>query len=201
MLVRLSDLLRDVPILWVHTVPLGYADSAIADDLATGERRTLTPLSDGALIQMAVDRLGHLPDAQTCAALLATKGDPSQASRLIGGLLTRRAGPPPAGAAAWSTAPGSAVTTPARRRGPDRNPVLRPRIGWAALTEAELRVARLVAEGHTNRSVAATLFVSPNTVSTHLRSAFAKLEVNSRVQLTRCLYEHESDAARGEHRH
>ncbi len=59
----------------------------------------------------------------------------------------------------------------------------RPTHGWAALTDAETRVAALISAGHTNRSAAAELGVSPNTVGTHLRSVFAKLDVNSRVQL------------------
>ncbi|MEU7834216.1 MULTISPECIES: helix-turn-helix transcriptional regulator [unclassified Nonomuraea] len=46
-------------------------------------------------------------------------------------------------------------------------------------------MARLVAEGLTNREVATALFVSPHTVDSHLRHAFAKLGVNSRVELTR----------------
>ena len=56
--------------------------------------------------------------------------------------------------------------------------------GWAALTKAEVRVARLIAEGHTNKSAAAQLGVSPNTVGAHLRMVFGKLGVRSRVQLT-----------------
>ncbi len=60
-----------------------------------------------------------------------------------------------------------------------------PGTGWAALTDSELAVARLVAEGLTNREVAERLFVSHHTVSAHLRHAFAKLSVNSRVELTR----------------
>jgi DNA-binding CsgD family transcriptional regulator len=59
--------------------------------------------------------------------------------------------------------------------------------GWAALTEAEVRVARLIAEGHTNKSAAAQLGVSPNTVGAHLRMVFGKLGVRSRVQLTNFL--------------
>ncbi|MEU6195340.1 AAA family ATPase [Streptomyces sp. NPDC047061] len=59
----------------------------------------------------------------------------------------------------------------------------RPTHGWAALTDAEARVAALISAGHTNRSAAAELGVSPNTVGTHLRSVFTKLDVNSRVQL------------------
>jgi DNA-binding CsgD family transcriptional regulator/tetratricopeptide (TPR) repeat protein len=61
----------------------------------------------------------------------------------------------------------------------------RPAVGWAALTDSELGVARLVAEGLTNREVAERLFVSPHTVNSHLRRVFAKLGVNSRVALTR----------------
>jgi DNA-binding CsgD family transcriptional regulator/tetratricopeptide (TPR) repeat protein len=65
----------------------------------------------------------------------------------------------------------------------------RPADGWASLTEAELRVAKLIADGHTNKTVAAQLGVSANTVGTHLRSVFAKLDVRSRVQLTNLLHD------------
>jgi DNA-binding CsgD family transcriptional regulator/tetratricopeptide (TPR) repeat protein len=61
----------------------------------------------------------------------------------------------------------------------------RPKTGWASLTESELRVARLVAEGHTNRQIADRLFLSPHTVDSHIRHTFAKLSVSSRVELTR----------------
>jgi DNA-binding CsgD family transcriptional regulator len=59
--------------------------------------------------------------------------------------------------------------------------------GWASLTKTERRVARLIADGHTNRSAAKELALSPNTISTHLRSVFGKLAVNSRVQLARAM--------------
>jgi DNA-binding CsgD family transcriptional regulator/alkylhydroperoxidase/carboxymuconolactone decarboxylase family protein YurZ len=58
-----------------------------------------------------------------------------------------------------------------------------PSTGWAALTRAELEVARLVAQGKTNREIADHLFVSPHTVNSHLRHIFAKVGVRSRVQL------------------
>lgn len=60
-----------------------------------------------------------------------------------------------------------------------------PRSGWHSLTEAELRVARLVAQGLSNRAVAAELFLSRHTVDSHLRHIFRKLEVNSRVHVAR----------------
>jgi DNA-binding CsgD family transcriptional regulator len=53
------------------------------------------------------------------------------------------------------------------------------------LTESELAVVRLVARGLTNREVADRLFVSPHTVGQHLRHVFAKLDINSRVELAR----------------
>ena len=68
----------------------------------------------------------------------------------------------------------------------------RPPSGWAAMTDAELAVARLVAQGYTNREVAERLFVSRHTVSGHLRSVFTKLDVNSRVELTRLAALHDS---------
>jgi DNA-binding CsgD family transcriptional regulator len=62
-----------------------------------------------------------------------------------------------------------------------------PRHGLGSLTPAELDVARRVAQGGTNRHVAAQMFVSPHTVNTHLRNAFLKLGVRSRVELARRL--------------
>jgi DNA-binding CsgD family transcriptional regulator len=65
--------------------------------------------------------------------------------------------------------------------------------GWTAITGSELAVARLVAEGLTNREVAERLFVSPHTVNSHLRHVFAKLGINSRVELARVARDHEQD--------
>jgi DNA-binding CsgD family transcriptional regulator len=73
----------------------------------------------------------------------------------------------------------------------------KPATGWAAMTKSELAVAQLVANGLTNREIADRLFVSPHTVNTHLRQVFAKLEVNSRVDLTRLATERDSDHASG----
>lgn len=64
----------------------------------------------------------------------------------------------------------------------------RPATGWEALTDAERRVAKLIAAGHTNKSAASSLGISVNTVGTHLRAVFTKLDVRSRVQLTNTLH-------------
>jgi DNA-binding CsgD family transcriptional regulator len=72
------------------------------------------------------------------------------------------------------------------------SPAPRPPTGWAALTPTEVRVVDLISSGHTNRSAAAELGVSPNTVNTHLR-AVLKLDVKSRVQLTIAYREHTAE--------
>ena len=55
------------------------------------------------------------------------------------------------------------------------------------LTAAERRVAALVAEGRTNREVAAALFLAERTVASHLSRVYAKLGVRSRTELARKL--------------
>ncbi|MEV4036293.1 response regulator transcription factor [Streptomyces umbrinus] len=52
-----------------------------------------------------------------------------------------------------------------------------------ALTERELDVVRLVALGHTNAEIAASLFVSLSTVKTHLTSVQLKLSARNRVEI------------------
>jgi DNA-binding CsgD family transcriptional regulator len=53
------------------------------------------------------------------------------------------------------------------------------------LTPQELQIARFVAEGLSNKEVAAQLFLSPRTIDYHLRNIFAKLGIKSRTQLAR----------------
>ncbi len=57
----------------------------------------------------------------------------------------------------------------------------------AALTARETEVARLVADGLGDREIAARLYLSRHTVSQHLKRVYRKLDVDSRVTLTRLL--------------
>ncbi|OON81690.1 hypothetical protein B1H18_05940 [Streptomyces tsukubensis] len=64
------------------------------------------------------------------------------------------------------------------------------------LTPQQLRIARCVAEGATNREVALRLSVSTRTVDHHLRNVFAQLGVRSRVELARLVERTEKTGAR-----
>lgn len=66
----------------------------------------------------------------------------------------------------------------------------RPDYGWPSLTDSERSVAAIIAEGATNREAAAQLFLSRHTIDFHLRQIFRKLEINSRVELTRLVVLH-----------
>ncbi len=64
-------------------------------------------------------------------------------------------------------------------------PADRPLAGWDSLTDTEKAVARLVAEGLNNRQIGGRMYISTHTVAHHLRQAFRKLQIASRVELTR----------------
>jgi DNA-binding CsgD family transcriptional regulator/tetratricopeptide (TPR) repeat protein len=69
---------------------------------------------------------------------------------------------------------------------------VRPVCGWESLTDTERSVADLVAQGLTNRQVAGRMFLSPHTIDFHLRQIFRKLDIGSRVDLTRQVVERDS---------
>jgi DNA-binding CsgD family transcriptional regulator/tetratricopeptide (TPR) repeat protein len=69
---------------------------------------------------------------------------------------------------------------------------VRPVGGWESLTDTERSVADLVAQGLTNRQVAGRMFLSPHTIDFHLRQIFRKLDIGSRVELTRQVVERDS---------
>jgi DNA-binding CsgD family transcriptional regulator len=150
-----------------HTRGLAVRDSALLVDAARVLAGTQRPLLFAAAAEDAGRALaseGRLPGAieQLNSAFDAYRShDATADARRVGRLLRQH---------------GAARRVLARER---------PDSGWASLTGSELKVVRLIATGATNRSAAEQLFLSPHTVSSHLRSAFAKLGVNSRMQLAR----------------
>jgi DNA-binding CsgD family transcriptional regulator len=57
------------------------------------------------------------------------------------------------------------------------------RAGRAPLSQRELEVARLVADGLTNKEIGARLFISEHTVDTHIRGILNKLGFDSRARI------------------
>jgi DNA-binding CsgD family transcriptional regulator len=76
----------------------------------------------------------------------------------------------------WRTSPGRAAN------------------GWESLTDSERAVAELVAEGLTNQQTADRMYISSHTVAHHLRQAFRKLSIGSRVELARMVVEQSQQA-------
>jgi DNA-binding CsgD family transcriptional regulator len=76
-----------------------------------------------------------------------------------------------------------------RHLGVERRIVSQPRAktGWDSLTDSELKIVNLIAQGATNQSVATQLHLSLHTVKNHVHNAFAKLGINSRAQLTQLM--------------
>jgi DNA-binding CsgD family transcriptional regulator len=61
------------------------------------------------------------------------------------------------------------------------------------LTPTERRVAELVAEGRSNKEVAAAMFVTPKTIETKLSRMYTKLGIHSRAELTRWVLEEQRE--------
>jgi DNA-binding NarL/FixJ family response regulator len=98
--------------------------------------------------------------------------------------------------AAWEAAlaegramtPEEAIEYALSEEGEEEVPVPPPK-ETAGLSERELEVLRLVAEGLTDSQVAQRLYLSPRTVGFHLRSIYRKLGVPSRAAAARAAVE------------
>jgi DNA-binding CsgD family transcriptional regulator len=84
------------------------------------------------------------------------------------------------GARAW----GARATEELQASGTRRRP---PEVSRETLTPRELQIALAVAEGRSNRDVAAQLFLTPKTVEYHLTRVYRKLSVRTRAELVRLL--------------
>jgi DNA-binding NarL/FixJ family response regulator len=59
---------------------------------------------------------------------------------------------------------------------------LAERVRSESLSEREIDVLKLMAQGKSNKEIGSVLFISPGTVKSHVKSIFAKLNVNSRAE-------------------
>ncbi|MFJ9567189.1 helix-turn-helix transcriptional regulator [Streptomyces fuscichromogenes] len=155
-----------------HVDGLLHRDSDALASAVTGYRNTGRPLALAAacedlaeLLTEAGDTASAIPYFEEAGRLASACGAEHDQERIRGRL--RRLGV---------------------RTAPVRTHTVGPQ-GWADLTESERKLIPLVVEGLTNRAIADRLYVSVHTVSTHMKHIFAKLGINSRVELTRVAIE------------
>lgn len=79
------------------------------------------------------------------------------------------------------------LTTRAHARGPEPGPPPAPDVD---LSSREIDVARLVAQGATNREIATTLFISEGTVKNHISNMLSRLDLRDRVQIAMYARDH-----------
>jgi DNA-binding CsgD family transcriptional regulator len=176
---RATDLLeRERPAIPLFTGVAGYARGIL-------ERDARALLAAAAVLQSSSRPLVYAAAAEDAGAELARTGYPDEALDQLN--------------AAFDTylqheAPADArrVGRQLRRLGVERR-IVSPRAitGWDSLTDSELTVVNLIAQGATNRDVAERLHLSLHTVKTHVHNAFAKLGINSRAQLTQLMHRSE----------
>jgi DNA-binding CsgD family transcriptional regulator len=116
------------------------------------------------------------------AAVLLAARDDSQAARVA---FTESVGLYEALGARWDINRASARLRPYGIRHRPAGRRVRPATGWDALTPTETKIAYLIGEGQSNPDVAARLFLSRNTVQTHVSHILAKLSARSRAEIVR----------------
>jgi DNA-binding CsgD family transcriptional regulator len=170
-------------------------DRPPSDQSPAGARRTLAD-ADAAVAEALTAiadarRIAALPHAQPTGLkpgdleptrLEHARAAPGGAERPV----------PPRSTEPSSTEPSSAersVATPHRHWSYADRPVT----GWDSLTDTEYAVSLLVTQGLTNQQVADQMYISVHTVAFHLRQIFRKLDIDSRVDLTRLAMERTRD--------
>ena len=123
---------------------------------------------------------------EDAAEAAARKGDPKKARAMFKEALDAYE----ARGLAWDI---SRAASKMRRYGiprGGRSPRGQHTVGWESLTPAELEVAKLIAEGLTNPEIAERLFISRQTVKSHLAHIFSKLNLSSRSELAALVVRH-----------
>ncbi|HMC80332.1 MAG TPA: LuxR C-terminal-related transcriptional regulator, partial [Acidimicrobiia bacterium] len=173
-------------------------EHAAAEDAAYGALKTLTS---------AGMRLGTIETLELIAGLAAGQGSAAEAARLLAATDRARCelGYPPTKVeatrlaadldivrtalgddifdATWANGAAMALEQAQAYATRGRGTRRRPTSGWDSLTPTELEVVGLVVEGLRNPEIAGRLFVSPETVKTHVSNILAKLGVVNRTEL------------------
>jgi DNA-binding CsgD family transcriptional regulator len=158
----------------VRTAAAGYCRGLTDDDPA--------PVLAAAAYYQSVGRpLEHAQALEDAAVLLAAHGDLTAARQAAGDAVRayRSLG------AQWDVRRAAARLHGYGIRAGGRGPRGRPARGWEALTPAEAKIAYLVAEGRSNPDIAAELWLSRNTVQSHVSHILAKLSARSRMGIAR----------------
>jgi DNA-binding CsgD family transcriptional regulator len=207
---EVEDLLPEAARLAAHTGTSGAA-SEVAEQAAILARRSQVPHRLGTaaycrgllehdpfLLQHAADRyrdagrpLLRAKALEAAAIGFATRGDRDSARSAFtrADELYDRLG------ANWDLAH---LRAQLRQHGIRRGPRAKHRqaqAGWNSLTPTETKIAGMVAEGMSNRTIAEHLVLSPRTVGTHVSHILAKLGVRSRIDIAREAAEHDRSSA------
>ncbi len=162
-------------------IPLFTGVAGHARGILEGDAQALVAAAD--VLQSASRPLLYAAAAEDAGAELARADHPDEAVHQLN--------------AAFDTYLHHEALADARRVGRELRPlgverriVSQPRAktGWDSLTDSELKVINLIAQGATNQSVAQRLHVTPHTVKAHLHNAFAKLGINSRAELSKLMH-------------
>lgn len=138
-------------------------------------------LAAAAYYQSASRPLERAQSLEDAAVLLASRGDLPGARRASADAarIYRDLG------ARWDIRRSQARLRPYGIRLTAASARTRPSWGWESLTPTELRVAHLISDGLSNPDIAAELFLSRNTVQTHVSHILAKLGARSRFEIAR----------------
>jgi DNA-binding CsgD family transcriptional regulator len=165
--------------LWLMaSAPDSRAVSALT---GTGvQTLNLAPLDAGATRALAADVLHAIPAEAVLEVIDDLGGHPSSVVELLRALIDEDLIDVSEGVARLR---GRGLRHALCKRGVRRAERVPDAGSQLGLTRSELAVAELVARGATNRQAADQLYLSPHTVSTHLRHTFEKLGIRSRVEL------------------
>ena len=168
--------------------------TSIAADLDAPFARALACTAEGQVHLASGDSEHALRDLRRAWRFWRDLSVPYEAARgrFLLGLACRSAGDTEAAAMEFDAArlgfanlgAGADLVVLERAAQPDGGP--KP----GGLSPRELEVLALIADGHTNREIAATLIVSEHTVARHVQNIFAKLDVSSRTAAAAFAHQH-----------